>query len=87
MAAAPRGGAAAGPEGREQRGRGAAPGAAVAARQQGCRQTNTKWVGGKEKPLAAHNISKCTRLFPFQVKVAWALRLRKQKLLQKIEMH
>lgn len=54
VAAGLRGEVAAGPEARERRGRGAAPGAAAAASRQGDRQTDTEWVGGKRQGETTH---------------------------------
>lgn len=53
-AAGLRGEGAAGPEAREQRGRGAVPGAAAAVSRQGEGQTDNKWVGGKTQGETAH---------------------------------
>lgn len=41
-------------EAREQRGRGAVPGAAAAVSRQGNGQTDNKWVGGKRQGETAH---------------------------------
>lgn len=64
VAAGPRGEAAAGPEAREQRGRGAVPGAAVAASRQEDRQTDTEWVGGRRQGETTHAKHEADQLNP-----------------------